>query len=435
MLLAWMLGGTLVHFLALRLASFVGAASAIGGILLLPLAALALLVAYVAMLLVLRPDMPRLAQLAPLPDGERARRISFLDGVLGGILPFVAFYAAWGFIREDVTTYINDASQWSSWWGLAAAARLETYDTAGRITDLGLNATTIGIVVLAFTGRWLYKRFAKRLPRRSGAAVFGVIAVYLEVLWVYLAVYVVSDLLGIVQTWIQSRQAIVWLGDFRAGLTGWLAPFGVAWDGVEWLLGEAGGVILLPVAWLTIAGVIYGQAVKAAAPRLAGARLRATRDRYAKLPARLRRRLADIGASIVAPFRSIGAALILMWGAGPVVIAGYVLCFTLLAFAQQWALVGVGRAIGPQDVHQFWVPASVGVVAIVTVLFEPLRVALIAATYDRTVGALEDSSVADAETHVEDVALATDGDDDLVGASRVVTEEDRSDEVELRPGV
>ena len=435
MLLAWMLGGTLVHFLALRLASFVGAASAVGGILLLPLAALALLVAYVAMLLVLRPDMPRLAQLAPLPDGERARRISFLDGVLGGILPFVAFYAAWGFIREDVTTYINDASQWSSWWGLAAAARLETYDTAGRITDLGLNATTIGIVVLAFTGRWLYKRFAKRLPRRSGAAVFGVIAVYLEVLWVYLAVYVVSDLLGIVQTWIQSRQAIVWLGDFRAGLTGWLAPFGVAWDGVEWLLGEAGGVSLLPVAWLRIAGVIYGQAVKAAAPRLAGARLRATRDRYAKLPARLRRRLADIGASIVAPFRSIGAALILMWGAGPVVIAGYVLCFTLLAFAQQWALVGVGRAIGPQDVHQFWVPASVGVVAIVTVLFEPLRVALIAATYDRTVGALEDSSVADAETHVEDVALATDGDDDLVGASRVVTEEDRSDEVELRPGV
>ena len=124
-----------------------------------------------------------------------------------------------------------------------------------------------------------------------------------------------------------------------------------------------------------------------------------------------------------------------MWGAGPVVIAGYVLCFTLLAFAQQWALVGVGRAIGPHDVHQFWVPASVGVVAIVTVLFEPLRVALIAATYDRTVGALEDSSVADAETHVEDVALATDGDDDLVGASRVVTEEDRSDEVELRPGV
>ena len=34
-LLAWILGGTLVHFLALKLAAFVGAGSAVGGILLL----------------------------------------------------------------------------------------------------------------------------------------------------------------------------------------------------------------------------------------------------------------------------------------------------------------------------------------------------------------------------------------------------------------
>lgn len=68
-LLAWILGGTLVHFLVLKLAAFVGAGSAVGG-----------------------------------------------------ILPFVAFYAAWGFIADDVTAYINDATQWSFWWGIARAS-------------------------------------------------------------------------------------------------------------------------------------------------------------------------------------------------------------------------------------------------------------------------------------------------------------------------
>lgn len=396
-LLAWILGGTLVHYLALRLAAFVGAVSAVGGILLLPLAALALLVAYVAMLLVLRDGMPALRALAPLPDGARARRTAFLDSVLGGILPFVAFYAAWGFIREDVATYINGATTWSFWWGFEAATRLEDYDTAGRITDLGLNPLTIGIAAIAFAGRWAYKRYGARAPR-GAKTLSGVVAVYLEVLWVYLAAYVVTDLLGTVTSWVQSRQGAVWLADLRARLTGWREPFAVLWDGVEWLLGEAGGIILLPIAWLTIAGVIYGQAVKAQAPTLAGALVDRVRSRYARVPGRVRRRLGDVGSSFLAPFRSIAAAFLLMWRAGPVLIAGYVLLFTVVAFAQEWLLVGAGRAIGPQELNAFWVPMSVVVVAVVSVLIEPVRVAVIAATYDRTVAALQPApSPADAE--------------------------------------
>jgi len=390
-LLAWILGGTLVHFLVLKLAAFVGAGSAVGGILLLPLAALALLIAYVAMFLVLRDGMPGLRALAPLPDDRGERRAAFLDGVLGGILPFVAFYAAWGFIREDVIAYTNDAFEWQFIRSLNAVVEGSDYDTSGTISDLGINPLTIGLLVIAFAGRWALKRFGARAPK-----LLGLVAVYLEALWVYLAAYLVTDLLSLVTDWVQSRQGIIWLEDLRSGLTGWLSPLGFLWDGVELLLGEAGGIILLPVAWLTIAGVIYGQAVKASAPRLSGARIDRVRARYGTLPARLRRRIRDYSDSlVVGRFRPIGAAVALMWRAGPVLIGGYILLFTVVEFAEQWLLVGASRALGPHEYETFWVPMSVALVMTVTIVAEPVRVAVIAATYDRTVTLLQPAGSAD----------------------------------------
>lgn len=410
-LLAWLLGGTLVHFLVLKLAAYVGARNAVGGILLLPVAALALLIAYVAMFLVLRDGMPGLRRLAPLPADRAARRDAFLSGVLGGILPFVAFYAAWGFIREDVIAYTNDAFEWQFIWSFRAAVEGGDFATDGTIDDLGINPLTIGLLVIAFAGRWAYKRYGERVPRAYGSRrVFGFIAVYLEALWVYLAAYLITDLVGLVTDWVATRQGTVWLGDLRAGLTGWLTPLGVLWDGVGWLLGEAGGIILLPLAWLTIAGVIYGQAVKATAPRLSGARFARVRERFGSIPARVRRRLSDFWESlVVSRFRPIGTAIVLMWRAGPALVGGYVLLFTLVEFGLQWLMVGVARAFGPQEYEGFWVPMSLAIVMAVTVLVEPVRMAVIAAAYDATVVQLTaaEASAGGVDAHVGDEIVGT----------------------------
>ena len=420
-LLAWLLGGTLVHFLMLKLASFVGAQNAVGGILLLPVAALALLIAYVAMFLVVRDGMPGLRGLAPLPSDPTERRDAFLSGVLGGILPFVAFYAAWGFIREDVIAYTNDAFEWLTLWGLAAAVGGEDFDRSGTVDDLGINPLTIGLLVIAFAGRWAYKRYGERVPKRfASRRIFGFIAVYLEALWVYLAAYLISDMIGVVTSWVATRQGTVWLGDLRAGLTGWLAPVGLFWDAVGWFLGEAGGIILLPLAWLTIAGVIFGQAVKAAAPRLSGTRFARVRERYGSIPARVRRRISDFWESLVASrFRPIGAAIVLMWRAGPVLIGGYILLFTLIEFALQWVMVGFSRVIGPQELRAFWFPMWLAIVMIVTVVIEPLRIAVIAATYDATVARL-----ADAENSASD--LRADVGDEVIGGQAALELDDQS---------
>lgn len=442
-LLAWMLAGTLAHFLVLKLAAWVGARSAVGGILLLPVAALALLVAYVAMFLVLREGMPGLRAVSPLPTDGVERRSAFLDSLLGGILPFVAFYAAWGFIRQDVISYTNDAFGWQIAWGLRAVVEGTTYDRSGTISDLGVNPLTIGLLAIAFGGRWAYKRFGARLPRRAGTArVASVIAVYLEALWVYLAAYLVTDLIAVVTGWVQTRQGIVWLSDLRGGMTGWLAPLGYAWDAVGLVLSEAGGIVLLPLAWLTIAGVVYGQAVKAAAPRLSGvregSRLARARARYAAIPGRARRRISDYWDSlVVGRFRPIWAAIVLMWRAGPLLIAGYVLLFVLVGFGQQWLLVAGSRAFGPHELSSFWVPASFALVSVVTVLIEPVRISVIAATYDATVARLvrrDEATVSaahgEAEVRADLVVGRVSGEDDDEVLGSVAGEQDERREVE-----
>lgn len=426
-LLAWMLGGTLAHFLLLKLAALVGARSAVGGILLVPLAALALLISFVAMLLVLRDGMPSLRALAPLPGTSRsdrvARRAAFLNGVLGGILPFFAFYAAWGFLRTDVAAYLNDAFEWQFAWGLRAAVDGTAFDTSGTIDDLGVTPLTVGILVTAFAGRWAFKRFGTRLPR-----LVAIFAVYLEALWVYLAAYVLADLIGTFTTWVQTRQGLVWLADLRAGLTGWLEPVGVVWDAVEWALGEAGGIMLLPLAWLTIAGVIYGQAVKAEAPRLAGRRIDGIRTRYGAIPQRLRRRLSDLWGGATGRFRPIWAAILLMWRAGPVLIGAYVLLFTIITLGEQWLMIAVSRAVGPHDVLTLWAPITLAIVTGVGVIVEPVRIALIASTYDDTVARLRGSVVrddpADGKAEVEGsiAGVQGEGDEQIVQPAGIVGE-------------
>lgn len=384
-LLAWYLAGALAGYVVIEVAGFVGAYTAIGGLLIMPLAILAPLTAYVAMFLVLRDAMPQLEKLAPRALDPRERRQQFSRAVLGGILPFFAFYAAWGFLRGDMIDYTERALEVRR---TASQVSGIVFSSAGTVDRLQFDAVTIPIIVLAFAGRWAYKRWNSRMPRWAAPA-----AVYLEAVWVFLTVYLISDGLGQISSWVQSRQALVWLGDFRAGLTGVFAPVGFVWDGVEWLVGEAGGILLLPIAWLTIAGVVYGQAVAAAAPRLAGRIPERVRTRYGSIPARARRRLTDVGGSLVARFRPIGAAFVLMWRAGPALIGGYVLLFTVALALEPLVAVGLTRLVGPRDLVSEWMVFGELLVLAVGLIVEPVRVALVAAAYDRTLARLTVASV------------------------------------------
>lgn len=385
-LLAWYAAGVLGRYVVIEAAGFVGAYNAVAGSLLLPLAILSRLVALVAMLLVVRDGMRQLDAISPLPEDAATRRRQFADALLAGILPFFAFYAAWGLLREDAAAYSARALEVSA--GLNFTAIVDKTDPAGDglAGALTLTPLTFAILVVAFALRWVLKRYRERLPRW-----FGVIAVYLEAVWVYFAALVLSVAIEAVTGWVQTRQAMVWLDDLRATVSAAFAPLAWIWEGVEWLLGEAGGIILLPLAWLAIAGVVYGQAV---APEpvptdaLGGEVAARVRSRYRTLPARLRARLRDIWADIASRFTPIGEAIVLMWRAGPVLIGGFVLLYTVLLAVQGWAEWGLLRLIGPHDLNDFWLVFDQAIFLVVPVLIEPIRIALVAGGYDAVIGRL-----------------------------------------------
>jgi hypothetical protein len=395
-LLALYLGAILVRYGVIEVAGWVGSYSAVAGSLLLPIAILVRLVALVAMFLVLRDGMRQLRAIAPLPADGPARRREFFDALMAGILPFFAFYAAWGYLREDAVAYSSRVLELTT-------SRLFDKTAVGDGLNGLLTVTppTVGIVILAFVLRWLLKRYRERLPRW-----FGVFAAYLEAVWVYFAAVVIGDIVGAVSSWVGSRQGMVWLGDIRAAMESVFVPFGWLWSATDWLLGEAGGIILLPVAWLTIAGVLYGQTVAPAAvdtSGLGGEVGRRIRERYSSLPARLRSRLGDLWSDLISRFTPIGNALVLMWRAGPVLIGGFVLLYTLLLWLQgvfEWA---VPRAFGPHDLS-FWFINDQLVFLIAPLLIEPVRIALVAGGYDGVIGRLRGRLAAGDEDRVDAAA-------------------------------
>jgi hypothetical protein len=388
-LLAWYLFGVLGNYLAIQVAGFVGAYSSVAGFALLSLAVLTPLIGFVAMFLTLRDGMPQLSALAPLPEDAATRRRQFIDALLGGILPFFAVYAAWGYLRDDVSAYLLRALQQQDYERWRALADGVTYDVSELPGSIGFTPAALAVLVGAYAGRWALKRYRARLPRWS-----SFLAVYLEAVWVLIAVQLISQALGVVQGWVDSRQAMVWLTELRAGVGSLFVPLAWIWDGVEWFLGEAGGLILQPLAWLTIAGVIFGQAVAAQAPRLGGAAVDRVRARYGTVPERLRRRMGDIWAELTGRFRPIGRAIVLMWRSGPLLIGGYVLLYTLVQAAEGWGRVGLTRIIGPHDIATFWQVADVVILLLVPLIIEPVRIALVAGSYDATIGELKKADAA-----------------------------------------
>lgn len=414
-LLAWYLFGVLGNYVAVIAAGFVGAYSSVAGYAILALAVLTPLIGFVAMFLTLRDGMPQLNALAPLPEDAATRRRQFTDALLGGILPFFAVYAAWGYLRDDVAAYLQRALQQQTYERVRAHAEGRTYDIAELPGDIGFSAAAVAVLIVAFAGRWALKRYRTRLPRWT-----SFIAVYLEAVWVLIALQLISQGLGAVTGWVDSRQAMVWLADLRAGVSSFFAPLGWIWDGVEWFLGEVGGLILQPLAWLTIAGVIFGQAVAAQAPRLGGSRFERLRARYGTVSKRVRRRLADVWGDLTGRFTPITRTLVLMWRSGPLLIGGYVLLYTGVQALEGWFRIGLTRVIGPHDFAAFWQVADVVILLLVPLVIEPIRIALVAGSYDATIGELRKADAA-GSLQVDDEA-----DEPRVGVVEVDVEGERT---------
>lgn len=382
-LLAWYLGGALLHHFGIIGAAYAGAVSAAIGFLLLPLAILVKLIAFVAMFLVVRDRLRELQTIAPVPNTGSERRRTFILTLLASILPFFAIYTAWGFLRDDVDAYSGRALAVRS--GLEWVAVVDgTGPLAGdAVTTLSVSIPTMFTIVAAFSARWAFKRFGKKLPKWT-----TLLAVYFEAVWVFFSLYLISDGFRALGAWVDSRVAMVWLADIRAWIGEQLVPVAWIWDGIVMLAANLGGILIQPLAWLAIAGVIYGQAIEAEKPGFQKRLSESAHKRMSKLPATIARWLGELAKEFTSRFRPIVDAVVLMWRAGPVLIASYVLVYTIVLALDPALQLLLSRVIGPHALDTFWRPYGGAIFLLVPLVLEPLRIAIVSGAYDATLGRL-----------------------------------------------
>lgn len=366
-LLAWYLAGWLARYLIIELASTIGVTSTLAAFLVLPLAALARLVSFIAMFLTMRDAMPNYSRLA----GEQRSR--FVQAVLASILPFFLFYAAWGFLKDDALDYTRRALEKVNWF----ADSVET----GEIDTLPFDAVTIGLIALTFAARTAIKRLGTRLPAWT-----SIVAMYCEAVWVFLSLYLIRDGIAVVTGWMNSRVAVLWWNDFVAGIDATFSWFDPVQQAVGWLLSQLGELILLPLAWLALAGVVFGQALGAATYGRVRA-LERVNTRFARLPDWSRRRLADVGTASLGRWKTISDALLLIWRAGAVPMSIYVLAYTVLLAAERWLAYAIGHLSGPHELH-VWQLVDTPVSLLMTAILQPVLLVLVAAAYDYCLGSI-----------------------------------------------
>jgi hypothetical protein len=385
-LLAWYLAGWLARYLVIELASTLGSQNALLGFLVMPLATLARLASFIGMFLALRDVMPSFSDMKDRgvdaidrTTDDTAKPGRVYDILLVSILPFFAFYAAWKFLAEDVAQYSERALQ-----------KIDFFsgdDATGAVLNLQADPLTVSIIVVAFVGRFLAKRYQASLPRWT-----SLVTVYLEAVWVYLTLSVIGQYSASFDAWVASRAAVAEVADVRAAVSSWFAPFGWAWNGVEWAVGEAGALLLLPLAWLALAGVVFGRALAAdaIAYRPSNRYYAGVRSRVAALPRGVVRRLGDVGGDFVERWKPLANALVLMWRAGVVPLSLYVLAYTVIEAASAWMFLGVIQAVGPHELERWWVNLA-GIYSFgIDSLLEPLRICLVAAGYDFCLRRLEE---------------------------------------------
>lgn len=339
---------------------------------LLPLVPICTLTALILMLRHLAPHLPHVAEATVAPEepgagdgaedsarmpsgGWRARLSGWRDPahqrlnlLASTLIPFLTVYVSQQYLKGDKDAWVNAAfideetRRGFDAWGTHPAH----YDRIFIATGTAL----VAIVGVAFVLCWLLDRLD--MPRRGVG--WGLLAAYVEVLWVFLLAKTFSNYQQDIMDWVRQRQFTTWGLDRWQDLVHLLGPVGHPVDVVaQWVwgaLGRADDIVVIPIAWLTVGAVVYGTTLEAkdrlidgVAP---GGGLRRVTHR---LPAPVLRAGREATASVRDRFSSLGHGLRLLAVAGLVPMLLFCLVF-LLARQVEFGVAELLRwLLGPRD--------------------------------------------------------------------------------------
>lgn len=408
MLMAVLLLGAIGRELALWGSFELSKVSPVAATVTVALAPLASVVALVVALRILMPSMEH------VPDDGRLPRSQQLAVVGSALVPFLAVYAAEGYLRKDARRFVNetfiDEHRSTNWF--APGAELDDRTWAGAPL-----VVVIAVVVIALVLRWGLDRF--ELPQRHWG--FGFLAGWVEALWLLTIATTISTNWGNLWAWALDRRGVHWMTEAYQWLVGALGPIGSGFDtAVSWLwglLGNFDALVVVPLAWLTVGAVVYGRELAAPAEgpdldkvggrvvgsvvgsiederararlerirrraELAAERAERMRQRTSVLPAWLRSWFTSPITSVTGRFSRLGKGLLTLVRAGLVPMV--TLCLVLIAGRHAGSLLAdlVRWVVGPMD-PEWGITISPIFDNGLTMVNTLLMVVLIAAAVDR----------------------------------------------------
>ncbi|WKL31531.1 hypothetical protein Q1M65_15540 [Sinorhizobium meliloti] len=257
--------GYIARVLLLEAAVGVGLKVPLGGMVTLSLVVLVKLLVVIAMFAILRPGLPALAALRGAAPGTGVTKTERLSNRLlvitsAAILPFFAYYAAWGFLGDTVREYSRLALD-----RVALGERLQIFEL--------LRSRSLVAAILAC---WLVRWLAKRANGRLQSPWLRFVIVAADASWIFIGLYALDrwkdDFIG----WIGAG---AFLDMVKAGIVGFSmeAHAAAGSTAVEFqepgLAAQAQELFfyaLLPLVWLVMAAIVYGYDLSAkpvAAPR------------------------------------------------------------------------------------------------------------------------------------------------------------------------
>lgn len=373
--------GLIARGLLLRGAVAVGLQNPLGGMVVLSLVVLTKLLVIVSMFAALRPGLPALASLRKNPSREpqptpRQSADQLLTVTAAAILPFFAYYAAWGFLGDTVREYSRLA--------LASANLGESVN----IFDL-LRSSGVGVSIVAC---WAVRGFAKRMNQRSDRPYWRLLIVAADASWIFIGLYALDVWKDDFIRWIGAGSVL----EQMSRNLDWLTPTLTAYAAEGFTLVEFQGpgfgeqaqnlffYALLPMIWLVMAAIINGYDLSAAPSR---ATPRPSSN------ASWGKWLRDFAAHFLGGYRSryapVWTCLKLTLGAGLATLLTFIVAYRLLNWLGAWLWMAATRGIGAYDLTTWQVLADVISIFIGSpsdldggILLDAARIALLAAVLE-----------------------------------------------------
>jgi hypothetical protein len=331
----------------------------------------------IAMLQALRPGMSSLAH-AGDGDGVRARfGEHFATAIAVALLPFFAYYATWGLLRDIVGQYSYELLRNIA--GLGQPGPLDIIKAPGLW------------VTIAIT--YIVRRISVGRHDRTKSPWWSILATICEAYWVFLGVLAIASYKQMPTDWWHHRVVYVEWQHWWDNPRDLLGPIKRVIDPVLALGMEGIGVAILPLVWLAIAAIIYGHDVRATGDLTesseSDARVTRLHARYARLP----RLLQLIAESWSDGWRKkampVVNSLRLLLRAGLRPALALCVCYVALHFVCSWTFRGAVWLIGPHD-RDVW-NVILGPLSLLvgdqsgqtrSLIQEPLRICLLAAAVD-----------------------------------------------------